>query len=46
MELGYKKIPTCRNNCMLLWKENKNLYVCVCRKSKWNDEITKEDESF
>jgi hypothetical protein len=25
MGLGYEKILTCRNNCMLFWKGNKDL---------------------
>jgi hypothetical protein len=31
---------------MLFWKENENLDTCtVCGKSKWKDEIIKEDGS-
>jgi hypothetical protein len=44
--LGYEKIPACRNNCMLFWKENEKLDTCtVCGKSKWKDEIIEEDGS-
>jgi hypothetical protein len=44
--LGYEKIPACRNNCTLFWKENEKLDTCtVCGKSKWNDEIIEEDGS-
>jgi hypothetical protein len=27
--LGYEKIPACRNDCMLFWKENENLDICT-----------------
>jgi len=44
--LGYEKIPACRNNCTLFWKENEKLDTCtVCGKSKWKDEIIEEDGS-
>jgi hypothetical protein len=34
--LGYEKIPACRNDCMLFWKDNKKLDSCtVCGESKW-----------
>jgi hypothetical protein len=37
MGLGYEKIPVCRNNCMLFWKDNKDLDSCtICGESKWN----------
>jgi Zn ribbon nucleic-acid-binding protein len=36
MGLGYEKIPACRNDCMLFWKDNKDLDSCiVCGESKW-----------
>jgi Zn ribbon nucleic-acid-binding protein len=40
MRLGYEKIPACLNDCMLFWKDNKDLDSCVkCGKSKWKDKI-------
>jgi len=34
--LGYEKILACRNDSMLLWKDNKDLDSCiVCGESKW-----------
>jgi Zn ribbon nucleic-acid-binding protein len=40
MGLGYEKIPACLNDCMLFWKDNKDLDSCVkCGKSKWKDKI-------
>jgi Zn ribbon nucleic-acid-binding protein len=45
MGLGYEKIPACRNDCMLLWKGNKDLDSCVkCGQSKWNDEIQLDED--
>jgi hypothetical protein len=36
MGLGYEKISTCHNDCMLFWKDNKDLDSCiVCGESKW-----------
>jgi Zn ribbon nucleic-acid-binding protein len=36
MGLRYEKIPACRNDCMLFWKDNKDLDSCiVCGESKW-----------
>jgi hypothetical protein len=36
MGLRYQKIPACRNDCMLFWKDNKDLDSCIiCRESKW-----------
>jgi len=36
MGLGYEKILVCRNDCMLFWKDNKELDSCtVCGESKW-----------
>jgi hypothetical protein len=36
MGLGYEKIPACRNDCLLFWKDNKDLDSCpVCGESKW-----------
>ena len=35
MEFGYEKIPACRNDCMLFWKDNKELdSYTVCGQSK------------
>jgi hypothetical protein len=40
MGLGYEKILACRNDCMLLWKDNKNLDSCtICGESKWMADI-------
>ena len=34
--LGYEKIHTCPNECMLFWKENANLDACPhCEESRW-----------
>jgi hypothetical protein len=39
MGIKYEKIPTCRNDCMLFWKGNKDLDSCiVCGESKWKDD--------
>ncbi|GKA04360.1 putative reverse transcriptase domain-containing protein [Tanacetum coccineum] len=36
MGSGYKKIHVCSNNCILYWKDNKELTVCpTCRISRW-----------
>jgi len=36
MGLGYEKIPACRNDCMLFWKDNKDLNSCtVYGEAKW-----------
>jgi len=36
MGLGYEKIPAGHNDCMLFWKDNKDLDSCiVCGESKW-----------
>nr|GFB04329.1 hypothetical protein [Tanacetum cinerariifolium] len=33
---GYKKIHVCSNNCILYWKDNKELSVCpTCEISRW-----------
>jgi len=46
LRLGYKKIPACRNNCMLFWRDNDKLDNCtVCGKSKWKDETNDEEGS-
>jgi hypothetical protein len=43
--LRYEKISACRNNCMLFWKDNKDLYSCVkYGQSKWNDEIHLDED--
>jgi hypothetical protein len=40
MGLGYEKISACLNDCMLFWKDNKDLNSCVkCGKFKWKDKI-------
>jgi Zn ribbon nucleic-acid-binding protein len=44
MGLGYEKIPACRNDCMLFWKDNKELESCLkCGQSKWKDEVQLND---
>jgi len=36
MGLEYEKIPACCNDCMLFWKDNKDLDSCtICGESKW-----------
>jgi hypothetical protein len=36
MGLVYEKISACRNDCMLFWKDNKDLDSCtICGASKW-----------
>jgi hypothetical protein len=36
MGLGYEKILACCDDCMLFWKDNKDLDSCiVCGESKW-----------
>jgi Zn ribbon nucleic-acid-binding protein len=46
MVLGYEKIPACRNDCILFWKDNKDLDSCVkCGQSKWNDEIHLDEDA-
>jgi hypothetical protein len=45
MGLGYEKISTCRNDCILFWKGNKDLDLCVkCGQSKWKDEIQLDED--
>jgi hypothetical protein len=45
MGLGYKKISTCHNDCMLFWKANQELESCtVCGESKWKDEIYLDED--
>jgi hypothetical protein len=45
MGLGYEKIPICRNDCMLFWKDNKDLDSCLkCGQSKWKDEVDLDDD--
>jgi hypothetical protein len=45
MRLGYEKIPACRNDCMLFWKDNKYLDSCIkCGQSKWKDEVGLDDD--
>jgi hypothetical protein len=45
MGLGYEKIPVCRNDCMLFWKDNKDLDSCVkCVQSKWKDEVHLDED--
>jgi Zn ribbon nucleic-acid-binding protein len=44
MGVGYEKIPACRNDCMLFWKDNKDLDSCIkCGQSKWKDEVHLDD---
>jgi Zn ribbon nucleic-acid-binding protein len=43
--LGYEKISACRNDCMLFWKDNKDLDSCVkCGQSKWNDRVHLDED--
>jgi hypothetical protein len=45
MGLGYEKILACRNDCMLFWKDNKDLDSCIkCGQSKWKDEVHFDDD--
>jgi Zn ribbon nucleic-acid-binding protein len=45
MGLGYEKIPACRNDCMLFWKDKKDLDSCVkCGQSRWKDENQLDDD--
>jgi hypothetical protein len=45
MGLGYEKIPACRNDCMLFWKDNKHLDSCIkCEQSKWKDEVDLDED--
>jgi hypothetical protein len=45
MGLGYEKILACRNDCMLFWKDNKDLESCVkCGQSKWKDEVNLDED--
>jgi hypothetical protein len=45
MGLGYEKISTCRNDCMLFWKDNKDLDSCiVCGESKWRDDTHLDED--
>jgi hypothetical protein len=45
MGLRYEKISACRNNCMLFWKDNKDLYSCVkYGQYKWKDEIHLDED--
>jgi hypothetical protein len=44
MGLGYEKIPACRNDYMLFWKDNKDLDSCLkCGQSKWKNEVHLDD---
>jgi hypothetical protein len=37
--LDYIKIDACENDCVLFWKENKNLDICpTCKASRWKTE--------
>ncbi|XP_042441453.1 uncharacterized protein LOC122026804 [Zingiber officinale] len=37
--LSYEKIDACKNNCMLFWKDHKNLDFCeVCGISRWKED--------
>ena len=43
--LRYEKILACCNDCMLFWKDNKDLDSCIkCGQSKWNDEVHLDDD--
>jgi hypothetical protein len=45
MGLRYEKIPACRNDCMLFWKDNKDLDSCLkCGQFKWKDEVHLDDD--
>jgi hypothetical protein len=45
MGLGYEKIPAYRNDCMLFWKDNKDLDSCFkCEQSKWKDEVHLDED--
>jgi Zn ribbon nucleic-acid-binding protein len=45
MGLGYEKIPACRNDCILFWKDNKDLDSCLkCGQSKWKDKVHLDDD--
>jgi hypothetical protein len=45
MGLGYEKILTCHNDCMLFWKDNKDLESCLkCEQSKCKDEVSLDDD--
>jgi hypothetical protein len=45
MGLGYEKISTRRNDCILFWRGNKDLDSYVkCGKSKWSDEIQLDED--
>jgi hypothetical protein len=43
--LGYEKIPSCPNGCMLFWKDNEKLEKCTkCNASKWKQPKGRDDE--
>jgi hypothetical protein len=45
MGLGYEKISACHNDCMLFWKDNKDLESCLkCEQSKWKDKVSLDDD--
>jgi hypothetical protein len=47
MGLEYEKISACHNDCMLFWKDNKDLDSCtVCGESKWRTDthLDEDDE--
>ena len=45
MGFGYEKILACHNDCMLFWKDNKDLGLCVkCGQSKWKDEVHLDED--
>jgi hypothetical protein len=45
MGLGYEKIPACRNDDMLFWKDNQESESCIiCGESKWKDEIHLDED--
>jgi hypothetical protein len=42
--LEYEKISSCRNNCMMFWRENEKLDKCTfCNELRWKDDLTNED---
>jgi hypothetical protein len=45
MGLGYEKIMACHNDCMLFWKDNKDLDSCAkCGQYKWKDEVHLDED--
>ena len=45
IRLGYEKMLACRNDCMLFWKDNKDLDLCIkCGQSKWKNKVHLDDD--